>query len=74
MKSGFCLHRNVQQVNPGVIYSPDASNPHHTKIAESESLFKVQRITSIWIEEMTKTRPLYEFWNIESTRLADGDF
>ena len=26
------------------------------------------------LEEMTKTLPLYEFWNIETTRLADGDF
>jgi muconolactone delta-isomerase len=26
------------------------------------------------LEEMTKTLPLYEFWNIEATRLADGDF
>ena len=26
------------------------------------------------LEKMTKTLPLYEFWNIEATRLADGDF
>ncbi len=26
------------------------------------------------LEEMTKTLPLYEFWDIEATRLADGDF
>ncbi len=26
------------------------------------------------LEEVTKTLPLYEFWNIETTRLADGDF
>ena len=26
------------------------------------------------LEEMTKTLPLHEFWNIEVTRLADEDF
>ena len=26
------------------------------------------------LEEMTKTLPLYEFWNIDVRRLADGDF
>ena len=26
------------------------------------------------LEEVTKTLPLYEFWNIEATRLADGDY
>ena len=26
------------------------------------------------LEEMTKTLPLYEFWKIEATRLADEDF
>lgn len=26
------------------------------------------------LEEMTKTLPLYEFWTIEATRLADEDF
>ena len=26
------------------------------------------------LDEMTKTLPLYEFWNIEATRLANGDF
>ena len=26
------------------------------------------------LEEMTKTLPLYEFWNIEVTRLAARDF
>lgn len=26
------------------------------------------------LEEMTKTLPLYEYWNTDSTRLADGDF
>ncbi|HET6596795.1 MAG TPA: muconolactone Delta-isomerase family protein [Anaerolineales bacterium] len=25
------------------------------------------------LEELTKTLPLYEFWNIESTRLADEE-
>jgi muconolactone delta-isomerase len=25
------------------------------------------------LEELTKTLPLYEFWNIESTRLTDED-
>lgn len=25
------------------------------------------------LEELTRTLPLYEFWNIESTRLADED-
>ena len=26
------------------------------------------------LDEATKTLPLFEFWNIEITRLADGDF
>ena len=26
------------------------------------------------LEEVTKTLPLFEIWNIEATRLADGDF
>ena len=26
------------------------------------------------LDQVTKTLPLYEFWNIEFTQLADGDF
>ena len=32
----------AEQVNRRVIDSPDASNPHHTNIAERERLFKMQ--------------------------------